>query len=75
MAPSEFDGGEVYWAAPIGGVTPPELSTGNDNPEMFAAYLGMLGFDFTVESPPELAAAVRELGLRYLRAAGDEQRY
>jgi hypothetical protein len=31
MAPSEFDDGEVYWAAPIGGVTPPELSTGNED--------------------------------------------
>jgi len=31
MAPSEFDEGEVYWAAPIGGVTPPELSTGNED--------------------------------------------
>jgi hypothetical protein len=31
MAPSDFEDGEVYWAAPIGGVTPPELSTGNED--------------------------------------------
>ena len=49
------------------------LSTGNENPETFAAYLGMLGFDFTVDSPPELVTAVRELGRRYLRAVGDPE--
>jgi predicted DNA-binding transcriptional regulator YafY len=45
------------------------LSTGNNDVEMLAAYLGMIGFDFTVTSPPELVAAVRKLGERYLRAA------
>lgn len=46
------------------------LSTGNDNVELLAAWLGMLGFDFTVTEPPELVAAVRALGRRYTRAAG-----
>jgi predicted DNA-binding transcriptional regulator YafY len=45
------------------------LSSGNDNAEMFAAYLGMIGFDFTVTSPPELVEAVRKLGQRYVKAA------
>ena len=47
------------------------LSSGNDNVEMFAAYLGMIGFDFTVTSPPELVEAVRKLGQRYAKAIGD----
>jgi predicted DNA-binding transcriptional regulator YafY len=47
------------------------LSSGNDNVEMFAAYLGMIGFDFTVTSPPELVDAVRKLGQRYAKAIGD----
>jgi hypothetical protein len=37
---------------------------------MFAVYLGMIGFDFTVTSPPELVDAVRKLGQRYAKAAG-----
>ncbi len=44
------------------------LSSGNDNVEMFAVYLGMIGFDFTVTSPPELVEAVRKLGQRYAKA-------
>ncbi|HET9170278.1 MAG TPA: YafY family protein [Actinospica sp.] len=44
------------------------LSSGNDDAELFAVYLGMIGFDFTVTSPPELVDAVRELGQRYARA-------
>jgi predicted DNA-binding transcriptional regulator YafY len=44
------------------------LSSGNDNVEMFAVYLGMIGFDFTVTSPPELVEAVRKLGQRYANA-------
>jgi predicted DNA-binding transcriptional regulator YafY len=44
------------------------LSTGNDNVEMLAVYLGMIGFDFTVTEPPELVEAVRALGKRYARA-------
>jgi predicted DNA-binding transcriptional regulator YafY len=46
------------------------LSAGNDNVEMFAVYLGMIGFDFTVTSPPELVEAVRKLGQRYAKAVG-----
>jgi predicted DNA-binding transcriptional regulator YafY len=45
------------------------LSTGNENAEMFAVYLGMIGFDFTVTEPPELVEAVRALSERYARAA------
>lgn len=48
------------------------LSTGNDNAEMLAAYLGMIGFDFTVTEPPELVEAVRMLGGRYARATPAE---
>jgi predicted DNA-binding transcriptional regulator YafY len=44
------------------------LISGNDNAEMFAVYLGMIGFDFTVTSPPELVEAVRKLGQRYAKA-------
>jgi predicted DNA-binding transcriptional regulator YafY len=44
------------------------LSTGNDNAEMLAVYLGMIGFDFTVTEPPELVEAVRALSERYARA-------
>jgi predicted DNA-binding transcriptional regulator YafY len=47
------------------------LSSGNDNAEMFAGYLGMIGFDFTVTSPPELVEAVRKLGQRYAKAVSD----
>ena len=46
------------------------LSSGNDDAEMFAVYLGMIGYDFTVTSPPELVDAVRKLGRRYADAAG-----
>jgi predicted DNA-binding transcriptional regulator YafY len=45
-----------------------ELTAGNENAEMFAVYLGMIGFDFTVTEPPELVEAVRALGERYARA-------
>jgi len=46
-----------------------EVRTGSDSPELLAAWLGMLGADFTIEDAPELAAAVRAIGERYLRAA------
>ncbi|MFD0900371.1 helix-turn-helix transcriptional regulator [Actinomadura sediminis] len=46
------------------------LITGADSLETIAAYLGMLGLDFEVVSPPELRAHVAALGHRYLRAAG-----
>jgi len=45
------------------------LSTGNENAEMLAVYLGMIGFDFSVTEPPELVAAVRKLAERYAKAA------
>jgi predicted DNA-binding transcriptional regulator YafY len=45
------------------------LSTGNDNAEFLAVYLGMIGADFTVTDPPELVAAIRTLAERYGRAA------
>jgi hypothetical protein len=43
---------------------------GADNPAMLALYLGMLGADFEVVDAPELRDHLRELGGRYLRAAG-----
>ncbi len=46
------------------------VRTGSDNVEMLATWLGMLGADFEVTDSPELAAALRTLGERYLRAAG-----
>ncbi|OLT29558.1 DNA-binding transcriptional regulator [Actinomadura sp. CNU-125] len=46
------------------------LVTGADSLETVAAYLGMLGLDFEVVSPPELRDHVAALGRRYLRAAG-----
>jgi predicted DNA-binding transcriptional regulator YafY len=45
------------------------LDTGADSLFTVAAHLGLLGFDFRVESPPELADEVRALAARYLRAA------
>jgi len=48
------------------------LSAGNENAELFAVYLGMIGFDFTVTEPPELVEAVRALGERYARATPQE---
>jgi predicted DNA-binding transcriptional regulator YafY len=46
------------------------VRTGSDSLDAVATWLGMLGADFTVVSPPELADALRRLGERYLRAAG-----
>ena len=45
------------------------LLTGSDSLDTLAVYLGMLGADFEVESPPELVAHIRALGERYRRAA------
>jgi predicted DNA-binding transcriptional regulator YafY len=50
-----------------------ELSAGNDNAEMLAVYLGMIGFDFTVTEPPELVEAVQALARRYTRAAPENR--
>lgn len=46
------------------------LVTGADSLETIAAYIGMLGMDFTVESPHELRAHLQRLAHRYARAAG-----
>ncbi len=45
------------------------LDTGSDSLSTMAVYLGLLGCEFRVESPPELAAEVRALAGRYRRAA------
>ena len=47
------------------------LVTGADSLDTIAAYIGMLGMDFTVESPPELRLLLREYSERYARAAED----
>jgi len=44
------------------------VTTGADNLEMFAVWLGMLGADFTVTDPPELVAQLRALAARYAGA-------
>lgn len=45
------------------------LVTGADSLDTIGAYVGMLGMDFTVESPPELVPLLRTLSERYARAA------
>ena len=47
------------------------LATGADSLDTIAAYIGMLGMDFTVDSPAELRPLLRKYAERYLRAAGD----
>jgi predicted DNA-binding transcriptional regulator YafY len=47
------------------------LDTGSDNLETLAVYLGLLGYEFRVESPPELADHIRDVAARYLRAVSD----
>jgi predicted DNA-binding transcriptional regulator YafY len=59
----------------IGTITPIDdescvLSTGSDRLEDLAAYLGLLGADFSVSEPPELVAQLRVLAARYAAAAG-----
>jgi predicted DNA-binding transcriptional regulator YafY len=44
------------------------LDTGADTVETLAVYIGLLGFDFTVDGPPELLATLRALSARYERA-------
>ncbi|WP_018681434.1 helix-turn-helix transcriptional regulator [Actinokineospora enzanensis] len=44
------------------------LVTGADSLETVAAFIGMLGLDFTVESPPELRPLLHVLADRYARA-------
>jgi predicted DNA-binding transcriptional regulator YafY len=48
------------------------LDTGSDSLATMAVYLGFLGWDFRVDSPPELAAEVRALAERYQRALPDQ---
>ncbi|HUQ57594.1 YafY family protein [Lentzea sp.] len=47
------------------------LVTGSDSVESLAVWIGMLGFDFEVTSPPELVEHVRTLAARYTRAVED----
>ncbi|MEV6235945.1 YafY family protein [Lentzea sp. NPDC051838] len=47
------------------------LVTGADSVETLAVWIGMLGYDFDVTSPPELVAHVRTLAARYTRAVQD----
>ncbi|WP_439658040.1 helix-turn-helix transcriptional regulator [Lentzea sp. HUAS TT2] len=47
------------------------LVTGSDSVETLAVWIGMLGYDFEVTSPPELVAHVRSLAARYARAVQD----
>ncbi|HEY6800947.1 MAG TPA: WYL domain-containing protein [Agromyces sp.] len=46
------------------------LVTGADSLDTIAAYIGMLGMDFTVDSPDELRGVLRTYAERYTRAAG-----
>lgn len=46
------------------------LVTGADSLETIAAYIGMLGMDFTVDSPEELRPHLQHLADVYLRASG-----
>jgi predicted DNA-binding transcriptional regulator YafY len=46
-----------------------QIQTGSDSAEMLAAWLGMLGADFTVEDSPELVEQLSALADRYARAA------
>lgn len=48
------------------------LFSGADSLDTLAAYIGMLGMDFVVESPDELRPVLRSYAARYLRAVGDE---
>jgi predicted DNA-binding transcriptional regulator YafY len=66
---------ERRWPNAPGRLTPTgpgtcELEVGADTFEQLALHLGLLGVDFEVIGPPELAVAVRALGERYVRAAG-----
>jgi predicted DNA-binding transcriptional regulator YafY len=49
------------------------LVTGGDSLEIVAVWIGMLGLDFTVESPAELVDHLRTLAVRYATAVGDSQ--
>jgi len=51
-----------------------ELVTGTDSLHDLAAYLSKFDVPFTVLDPPELRDVLRELGARYLAAAGRDGR-
>jgi predicted DNA-binding transcriptional regulator YafY len=50
-----------------------EYRTGDDNLSWLALRIAMLGVEFEVHEPPELAEQVRLLGARLGRAAGSDQ--
>ncbi|MCA9645350.1 MAG: YafY family transcriptional regulator [Myxococcales bacterium] len=50
------------------------MRVGARQPEVLAMHLAMLGIDFEVLEPPELIAAVSELGKRLTRAASASKR-
>ncbi|CAL9616006.1 hypothetical protein SUDANB121_05756 [Nocardiopsis dassonvillei] len=58
---------------PVDGATS-VLVTGADSLDTVAVYVGMLGMDFTVESPAELVPLLRALSERYARAVRGSSR-
>ena len=46
-----------------------EYRTGDDSLDWLVMRIGMLGVEFEVHEPPELAQRLRELAARYTRAA------
>jgi predicted DNA-binding transcriptional regulator YafY len=46
------------------------LEAGSDDLWSMAVHIGLLGFDFTVDGPPELLGYLRDIAERYHRAAG-----
>jgi predicted DNA-binding transcriptional regulator YafY len=51
------------------------LVTGGDSYEIVAVYIGMLGLDFEVTSPPELVEHLALLARRYERASSSRERF
>src|ERR1700712_281713 len=49
------------------------LTTGADNVETLAVYLGLVGQAFTITGPPELIDHLRQLADQYLRATSSAQ--
>jgi len=47
-----------------------EYRTGDDSLDWLAMRIGMLGVEFDVHEPPELAQLFQELAARYMRAGG-----
>jgi predicted DNA-binding transcriptional regulator YafY len=44
------------------------LTSGSDSLDSLAFHIAMLGFNFTVQEPPELAERMRALATRLLQA-------